>query len=172
MSARLVVDVLRGGHVRRRQRVAAVGLVRLGHRREQVLPIDEDGDQDGVVGRVRVAEVGVVVQERVALGEIVVELRHGLREVLRAHDVHGQALGGGEQLVVGGDDGAGEVARLVDDGGARGAQERVRHLAADAVEPVGDHRQPDRVERALLDSAHCVASGRFELPGARSRSSR
>ena len=167
----LVVDVLRARDVRRRQAVAAVGLVRLRHGGEEVLAVDDDGDEDRVVGRVRVAEVRVVVEEGIAACEVVVQLGHRLGQVLRAHDVHRQPLGGGEQLVVGRHERAREVARLVDDRRARRAQERVRHLAADAVEAVGDDCEQDRVERPLRLGAH-AASPRLALAAARSRSSR
>ena len=54
----------------RRNAVADVGLVRLGDGGEQMLALEEDRHQEGVIGRMRVAEIGVVVQERVALGEV------------------------------------------------------------------------------------------------------
>ncbi len=167
----LVIDVFRARHVRRRQPVATVGLVGLRDRGEEVLAADDDGDEDRVVGRVRVAEVGVVVEEGIAAREVVVQLRHRLGEVLRAHDVHRQALGGSEQFVVGRHQRAGEVARLVDDRRARGAQERVGHLTADAVEAVGHDGQQDRVERLLRPGAH-AASPRLALTAELSRSSR
>ena len=54
-----------------------------------------------MVGRVRVAEIRVVVEERVAVGDVVVQVGHRLRQELHADHVDRQALGGGEQLVVG-----------------------------------------------------------------------
>ena len=74
-QAALLVDVAREGHVGRRVGVAAVGLVRLGGGGEEVHALDEDGDQDDVVGRVGVAEVGIVVQEGVTFADIVVQAR-------------------------------------------------------------------------------------------------
>ena len=81
-------------------------------------PLDEDGDHDRVVGRVGVAEVGIVVEEGVALLEVGVQVGHRLAEEAGAEDVDGDALGRGEELVVGVGDRAGEVAG--DEGGGSG----------------------------------------------------
>ena len=95
-----------------------------------------------------VAEVGVVVQEGVALRQIVVQVGHRLGEELHPDHVHRQPLGGGEQPVVGGDQRAREVARHVEHGRAAAAQQRVLHLAHDRVEPVRDDREQHGVEGA------------------------
>ena len=145
-EAALGVDVLGVGHVGRRLGVAAVGLVGLGRGGEDVLAVDEDRDQDRVVGGVGVAEHRVVVQEGVALAQVRVQLAHRARLQPGAEHVHLQALGGGEELVVGGDDRAGEVPRHVEDRGATGAEERVGHLAHDRFEAVREHRHQRRVE--------------------------
>ena len=81
--------------------------------------------------------------------EVGVEVGHRLGQVLHAEHVHRQALGGGEQPVVAGDERAREVARHVEDRRAAGAQQRVLHLAHDAVEAVGDHRQQDGIEELM-----------------------
>ncbi len=141
-----LVDVARAGVVRRRQRVAAVRLVRLRAGGEEVLAVDEDRHEDRVVGRVRVAEIGVVVQERVALLEPRMELRHRLGQELHADDVDRKPLGRSQQLVLGGDERAREVAGHVEHRRAPRAQQRVRHLPADAVEAVREHRQQHRIE--------------------------
>ena len=147
-QAALGVDVVHVRHVRGGLRVAAVGLVRLGRGREHVLAVDEHGHQDRVVGRVRVAQHRVVVQERVALAQVGVQRAHRARLQAGAEHVHLQALGGGEQLVVGGDDRAGEVARHVQDRGAPGPEQRVGHLPHDRFEAVGEDRHQRRVELA------------------------
>jgi hypothetical protein len=69
-----------------------------------VLAVVEDRDEDRVVGRVCVAEVGVVVQEGVALPDVVVQLRHRLRQELHPDHMDWQPLRRGEQLVVGSDE--------------------------------------------------------------------
>ena len=79
--------------------VAAVGLVGLNAGGEDMLAFEEDGDQDGVVGWVGVAEVGVVVEEGVALFEVGVVVGHGLAEEARTVDVAWDAFRGGEELV-------------------------------------------------------------------------
>jgi hypothetical protein len=49
-------------------------------------------------------------------------------------------------MIVAGEDAAGEIARARNDRGPRGTQQRIGHLAHDAVEPVCDHRHHDRIE--------------------------
>ena len=142
----LLVDVAREGHVGRRIGVAAVGLMRLGGGGEDVLAIDEDRNEDDVVGRVGVAEVRIVVQERVALPDVVMQLGDGFGQELHANDVHRQPLGGGEEPVVAGDQRAREVARHVEHRRASRAQQRVFHLAHDGVETVGDDGEQDWIE--------------------------
>ena len=132
-----------------------------------MLAVDEHRHQDRDVGGVGVAEVGVVVDERVALGQVVaVKLAHRRGLQPGAEDVHLKALGGGEQLIVGGDDRAREVAGHVEDGRAPGAKQRVGHLADDRLEPVGEHREQHRV-----DAAHPRGSAR-QLSSSTARSSR
>ena len=142
----LFVDVARARHVRRREGIAAVRLVGFRAGREHVLPLVEDRDEDRVIGRVRVPEIRVVVEERVALRDLRVQLGHRLREELHPDDVDRQALRRRKELVLGRDERAGEVSRHVENGRAPGPQERVRHLAADAVQAVRKHGQQNGVE--------------------------
>ena len=113
-----------------------------------------------MVGGMGVAEVGVVVEEGVALLQIVVQVGHRLGEELHPDHVHGQALGGGKQPAVGGDQRAREVARHVEHGGAAAAQERVLHLAHDRVEAVRDDREQHGVEGAHAASTCSSATSR------------
>ncbi len=155
-----LVDVAGEGHVGGWVGVAAVGLMRLGGGGEEVLAIDEDGDQDDMICRVGVAEVGIVMEEGVALADIVMQIGDRLGQKLHADDVHRQPLGGSEEAVVAGDERAGEVARHVEHRRAPGAQQRVLHLAHDGVEAVGDDRQQNRIERhqALTSSRSASAT--------------
>ena len=134
------VDVEGFGGVGGGDGVAAVGLVGFDAGGVDVLAFDEDGDEDGVVGGVGVAEVGVVVEEGVAFFEVGVEVGHGFAEEAGAVDVAGDAFGGGEELVLGVGDGGGEVAGD-EGGGAGGADEGVGHLTGDAVDAVGHDQQ-------------------------------
>jgi hypothetical protein len=143
----LRVDVLRERHVGGGLVVAGVGLVRLRHRREQVLALLEHGHEHDVVGRVRVAEVRIVVEVRVPVSDVVVMVGHRRAEERRAEDVNRQPLGRRQQLVVAGHDRATEVARHVDHAASARPQERVLHLAHDPVQAVRDHGEQDRVER-------------------------
>ena len=70
------VDVDGVRAVRRRHCVPDVGLVRLHDAGEPVLTLEEHGDEDRVVGRVGVAVVRIVVQERVAFCEIGMQRAH------------------------------------------------------------------------------------------------
>ena len=136
-----LVEVASERHVGARQAVAAVGLMGLGAGGEQVLAVDEHRHQDRVVGAVSVAEIDVVVQKGVALGEIRVQIAHRLGQELRPEDVYRQSLGGGQQLILAGHQRAGKVSRHVEHRGATRAQQRVGHLTADTIEAVGDYRQ-------------------------------
>ena len=131
--------------------VAAVRLVRLGDHGEAVHAfIVDHGREDGVVGRVRAAVVGRVVEVGVAPLEVGVKLLHRLaHHVGAAQHVNRQALVDREQPVLGGDDAAGEIARAVEHAGAPGAQQRVGHLGADGLHPLVDDRHLHAVERAV-----------------------
>ena len=133
------------GRVGRADGVAGVGLVRLHTGREDVLAGIEDRYQDRPVGRVGVAEVGIIVQKGVALFEVGVHLLHGLAEEAGTVDVHRAALGRREELMPGGGEGAGEITR-----GERprpgGADQGVGHLTGDAVDTVRHDKKLHRVE--------------------------
>ena len=159
-EAALLVHVTGVRHVGGRLSVAAVGLMRLRGRREDVSAFPEDGHEDDVVGRVGVAEIRVVVQERVAFGQVVVQVGDGLGEELHPDHVHREALGRREQAVVGRDQRAGEVACHVEHRGATGAQQRVLHLAHDRVEAVGDDGERHGVEGAHRASSRTALSDR------------
>ncbi len=128
-----------------------------------MLAVDEDRDQDRVVGCVGVAEDRIVVKKGVALAEIRVELAHRAGLKPGAEDVHLQALGGCEELVVGGDDRAGEVARHVEDRGAAGTEEGVGHLPDDRFEPVREDGEQGRVHKALF--LHASGLRGFQILG-------
>ena len=154
----LVVDVGCVGDVRRRDRVAAVGQMRL---REHGVAVDavvvDDGDDDAPVGGVGVAVVGRVVEKGVARPEGRVGLFHVPgNQVGAAHDVDGQAFGHRQHLVVGGEDAAGEVACGVEDRGSRGAKQRVHHRAGDPLEAVAEQRESQRGTRSRRGGLFCV----------------
>ena len=95
----LVVDVAGEDEIARRDGVADVGHVALGNTREEMLAFEEDGHHVGVVGRVRVAAIGVVVEIGVAAADVrVVIPAHVRRLDVTAEDVDGQPLGRREQL--------------------------------------------------------------------------
>ena len=140
------VDVDGVGHVGGGEGVPDIGLVRFDAGREDVLAFVEDGDDDGVVGGMGVAEVGVVVEEGVCpLGS-----RGGGRPWFgrggRSRRRGREPLRSGEELVLCGGDGGGEVAGDESRGAGR-ADERVGHLAGDAVDAVGHDEQLDGVHR-------------------------
>ena len=148
ISAPSCIDVARRAHVGRRQRVAAIRLMGLGQHREAMgAAIVEDRHQDRVVGGVRVAVVGRIMQEGVARLDVGVELHHRPgHQVGAAQHVDRVAVGGGQQIAVGGHERAGEVARRVDHARARRAQQRVRHLAGHALEALLHDRELDPVD--------------------------
>ena len=144
-----LVQVLRERHVRGRLGVAAVRLVRLGRGGEHVLTVQDHRHQQRVIGGVRVAQVRVVVKVGVAVGEVRVQLAQPAGLEPGAENVHLQPLGGGQQLVFGGHDAAGEVAGHVQHRGPAGAEQGVAHLPDDRVEPAGQHGQQHRVQAGL-----------------------
>ena len=120
----LVIDVPGSGEVGGGLAVAHVRLVGLDAHGEEVLAAVEHRHQDGVIGSVAVAAVGVVVEIGVALAEFRVPLAHDGGLDVHAEDVDRHGLRGRQHLVVRGDDGAGEVPRDADDGRARAVQHR------------------------------------------------
>ena len=149
----LLVDISRHRGVGRRLGVPDVREVGLAEQREAVFAlVVEHGHEDAHVGRVGVAVVGRVVHERIALTELRVKLLHALRHQVRAAEhVHGDALGEAEELVVSGDDAAGEIAAGVEDHRTPGADQRVGHTAHDRGEAAREHGQVDRVEAGVCD---------------------
>ena len=110
----------------------------------------DDRHQDHVVGRVRIAVVGRVVEEGVAPLQLRVKLLHrGRHDVGAAQHVDRVALGRRDQLAIGRDDAAREVPRHVEHAGAPRAQQRVCHLRGHALEALRQHREADAVEGPL-----------------------
>ena len=114
-----------------------------------MLAINEDRHQEGVVGRMGVAAIGIVVEIGVAFADVArVIAGHILPLQMGAEDVDRQSFGRGEKLIVAGEDAAREVARARDDRRTGRAQQRVGHFAHDAVEPVGNDRHHHGVEHS------------------------
>ena len=112
-----LVDVERFGEIAGWNAVADVRHVTLGDRREQVLPVDEYRHQKRVIGRMGVAAIGVVVQIGVALADVALVINaHVLALQVGAEDVDRQSFGGGEELIVAGEDAAGEIPGAGDHG--------------------------------------------------------
>ena len=82
--------------------------------------------------------------------------------------MHRETLSYRQQSIVGGHDGIGEVARLIDDRRAAGFQQRVRHFPHDAVEPVRHHREGHRIKSRADNGGRLSGRGvtcRLALPG-------
>ena len=142
-----LVNVQRFGEVARRNAVADVGHMAFGDGREQMLVIDEHRHQKCVVGRMGVAAIRIVVEISIAFANVArVIARQVLALQVGAEDMHRQPFGRGEELIVAGEDAAGEIARARNHRRARRAQKRIGHFAHDAVEPVGDDGHHHRVE--------------------------
>jgi hypothetical protein len=96
------------------------------------------------------------VQEGIAFGKVRVRLLHAPGLVMDAENMDRQSFGAGEELVVAGTDRAREIARAVDDGRPRSAEQGVRHLADNSVDAIGDDRGENGVDaRCRFDIAHC-----------------
>ena len=106
--------------------VAVVGAV---HGVKQQSPLLEDWPDDGDVGQVAAAEVGVVQDEQVALGhgiaKVIPHRRSGHRQ---GADVHWDALSLGHQLAIGVQKRGGEVTAGVQYLGHGGPQHDLSHL--------------------------------------------
>ncbi|MDF1735137.1 MAG: hypothetical protein P1U37_07630 [Minwuia sp.] len=149
-----LILVLGAGHVGSGQRIADVGLMRLGNGCEQVLAFEEHGHQEGMVRRMGIAGIWIVVQVAVAFTDIIIEVRHGLGLHVAAKDVDRQTLSRGEQLVVAGTDGATEIPRAVDDRGSRRPKQGVGHFPDDPVNAVGDDGSHVGIEFLVLGFSH------------------
>ena len=85
------------------------------------------------------------------------QLRHRPRHQVGAgHHVDRQALRDGHQLGACGQDAAGEVAPGVDDARACRPQQRVLHLAGDALDAAAEDRQVEAVGRQTLVRVHAA----------------
>ena len=94
------------------------------------------------------------------------ELLHAAgHEIGPAQQMDRDALGHREQLVLGGDDAAGEVPALIQDHRAPGPDQRVGHAADDRRVAAREHGQVDRVEGAVS----ATVSGGTELLCVRGR---
>ena len=103
--------------------------------------MDEDRNQNHMVGSMRIAHVRVVVQECIAFTNVLVQFHHVLPQWSGAEHVHRDAFCRCEKLVVCRQDGAREIARGVDDGGSSRTQQAAGHFADNAVKRVGKHRE-------------------------------
>ena len=139
-------DGLGVGQVGGRDRRADIGVVRARDGPEERLAVEEHRHAEREVRVVRDTRVRAVVEEGVALLDVVEELgeRPG-REVDRRR-VHRDALLDADQPVVVGEDRAGHVARDLDHARLARAQHAVAHLAQDGAEAAGEHREQHRVE--------------------------
>ncbi len=151
-----LIDVARRAHVGRRDRVAAIRLMRLGQHGEMMRAgLVEHRHQQGMVGRMRAAVVGRVVQERIAPLQLRMEpLHRGAHQVRARQDMNGQAVGGSQQAVVPRDDAAGEVAGDVEHAGAAGPQQRVGHLLGHALQAVAENGEAGAVARPVRPVDH------------------
>ena len=133
--------------VDREARVGAADVehVRRGAREADELALVEDRDDDRDVRRVRGAGVRVVVQDHVALVDVVAEdpdhVLHDLRH--RAHE-HRRRVRLGEVVALAVEDARAEVLGLADDRGVRHAVEHARHLLRDRGERAADDAHQDR----------------------------
>ena len=123
--------------------VAVMGAV---HGVEQQASLVKYGPDDGDVGQVAAAEIGVVQDEQVAFGhgipEIVPHRRSGHRQ---GADMHRDALSLGHQLAIGVQDAGGKIAARVKYLGHGGPQHHLGHLQGDGFQTVLHHGQGHRV---------------------------
>ena len=106
--------------------------------------LDEDRLEEGVLGRVQAATIGVVVDQDVALFEVLDGdlLDARAQQQRHAADHRGAKVAGGDQFARRQRKPAGEVERLAEDRRVRSAHERHAHVSAD-----GDQDASDDVQR-------------------------
>ena len=110
-------------------------------------PVDKDRLEERVLGRVKTAAIGIVVQEDIALLEFVdVDLVHARPQKERHAADHRRAeVAGRHQFAARQRETAGEVERLAENRGIGGAHERDAHVAADGDEYASDDVQRNHV---------------------------
>ncbi len=110
-----------------------------------------------MIGGVRIALIGRVVQETVPGLELRMIAAHRPADDVRADErMSGQALRCGEQPAIGREHHAGKVVRGVEDARASRAEERVLHFARDAVHPARQDRHADAVGPPLVEPRNWV----------------
>ena len=133
----LAEDVAGGGVAAARRHPADVGRVpHAGGEPDDLVLVEDGGHDDHVVGVGASAVVGVVREEGVALGHVVeaVELQQPFDRLrVGGHVSRVERLTDEPPLPV--EHAAAEVVRLADDGRVAGAEDRLLHLADDAVQP-------------------------------------
>ena len=113
---------------------------------EEQSPFVKDGADDGDVGEVAAAEIGVVEDEEVSFVDVVAEVvADGGAGDGEGADVHGDALALGDELAVAVEDGGGEVAAGVEDLGHGGAEHGLGHFLGDGLQAVLDDGEGDGV---------------------------
>ena len=142
----LLVDRLGVGQVGGRNRRADIGVMRARDGPEERLAVEEHGDAKREVRVVGDARVGAVVEEGVALLDVVEELGERAGGEVDGRRVDRDALLDADEAVVVGEDGARHVARDLDDARLARAQHAVAHLAQDGAEAAGEHREQHGVE--------------------------
>ena len=63
--------------------------MRLGAHSEHVLAVEEDRDENCVIGRMRIPHIWVVVEKRIAFGQIGMQLLHRNRLQVRPENMDG-----------------------------------------------------------------------------------
>ncbi len=150
VELRLGVDV-EGVGVDAGERTAHVQDVRRHSGKTEVLALPEDGNGNGHVGRVRCAQVRVVVDDDVALLDFPAQGVHEAADVPgQRADVHRRRVGLAELAALGVEDARAEIFRLPDDRRVAHAEEHARHLLGDGVEGAAEDSERDRVD---LDAA-------------------
>ena len=158
----LMIDIARQDEIGGRDRVADIRHVALGDAGEQMLALPEHRHHVGVVGGMGVAAIGVIVEIGIAAADVAFMVTAHVGGLdMAAEDVDRKSLSRCEQLVVAGDETAGEIARRRNDRRPRCAQQRVGHLADDTIEAVGHHRHQDGIEAGVwIAVSHAQALSR------------
>ena len=128
-----------------RVRAADVEQMRRRAREAGQLALEEDRDDDRDIRRVRRAEIRVVVEDHVAVVDVLAEERdHALDDLRhRAHE-HRRRVRLGELVALGVEDPRAEILRLADDRRVAHPVQDAGHLLRDRREGAADHAHQDR----------------------------
>ena len=130
---------------------------------EHELVVVENRRDDGDIGEVATAEVRIVQDKQIALGNVLTKIvAYGLPGRWQGADVHGNAFALGHQLAVSVENGGGKVPTRVEDLRHRGAQHDLSHFQRDGAKAMLHHGERDGVRLCESHAGHAILGEHVE----------